>query len=163
MATAAACSAEQQKYKITEQPPTASAFVPREKQQTVCSVCATSPLDLLWSAFTHTLLSASFSALLRIVHRYTLTADTGTPGKLPVCLLCMKNFAKKTPKLSLSLPPWTRATKKSNQSRERRTSSTFPHHGVRQVTMLTLIAPLLLSILSPVGNNPNQNCRKEDR
>lgn len=47
MATAAACSAEKQKYKITEQPLTGTAFVPHEKYQIVRFLCATFPLDLL--------------------------------------------------------------------------------------------------------------------
>ena len=77
MATAVACSAEKQKYEITEQPLTAHAFVPREKYQLVWFVCAIFWLDLLRSAFTRMPLSASFSALLRTLHSYALTADTG--------------------------------------------------------------------------------------
>lgn len=89
---------------------------------------------------------------------------TGTQGKLPVCLLCIKKSVKKTPKLSLSLPPWTTATNKGIKvEREGPAPLSLTALSPTGEHVLTLITPLLLSIFAPVGNNPNQGCRKEDR
>lgn len=120
MATAAACSAEKHKYKITEQPLTSSAFV-HVKNIRPCALSVPQPSRLLPPA--------SFSDLLRTVQSYALTDDVGPQGKFPVCHLCINIFAMKAPKLSLSLPSWTMVTNKSNQSTESSTSSTCPHHA----------------------------------